>query len=863
MPGNVVLLTKIRTPVPRREEIRRERLLSTLALVPERRLTLISAPPGYGKTTLVSQWAESASLRVAWYSLDETDNDLMKFWRYLIASVSRIVSGELDKRMAPLLGGYPSTTIETIVDVLLAELEPLEGDSIAIVLDDYHSIADPSIHASIDYLIERMPGHVRLIVASRHELPLSAAKWRVRRQLLDIRPDQLLFTEDEIRRFCDQSAAIPLTEERLGLLCKWTEGWAASLQLIALTLKEHDDPDRFFRQYAGTDRSHVQYLLNEVFGRLPSKLREFLLRTSVLSRFDAAAAEALAPEHNGREMLERLLRLNLFLVPLDDAGGWHRYHHLFAKFLREQLEQEDAALIPELHRLAARHLAERRLPEEALEHSLEAGDAALSVPLLGGQIASVLERGEWSTLLRWMRRIPQDALPFELSLLCAFTLIVTGEFADAAEELRRLERLTEAMEPGDALQESRSGLFFAKINLAFSTGDYEQWYAYADRIPDMLPESPWLYRFNYNTNEPFVRRTAFGLRGMQNAETDAIALRIVGILEEHGWGDSLFTQYILQSLAEGYCEWNRLADCSRLLRRVEPIARRSRTGGLFVPNRLTRVRLLAAEGRFKDARSELDQAIELVREELEETVWLGSMLAFKACLDLKEGNVFRAEKALASLKLSAYDSPSLLRYSEYIAYARLLGMKRKEKEALGLLGKLGRLSHRENCISGIVEVAILQALLNAQRGFRGQAFERLREALEYGADNGYIRSFLDEGEAMLSLLSQFKEALERGEIDCEGAKRAPGPYVAALLELFPRKAQRQRPDELPELLSPKETAVLLEAARGAVNREIAERLHLTEGTVKVYLSRIYGKLGVATRVQALRKAEELRLFESL
>ena len=856
MHSQIILQTKIKTPVPRAGGVRRERLLDRLNRSSEGRLAFICAPAGFGKTTLVSQWAEQASAGIAWYSLDETDNDLMKFWRYAIYSLAPLLTPGLGERIDPLLRAFPNVTIHTVLDFLLQELEEREGAPIAIVLDDYHSITDASIHDSVGYLIERLPEKVRLIVASRSEIPFPTAKWRVRDQLVDIRPDHLSFTDEEIRRFYTDSAGLSLTDERVSLLRKWTEGWAASLQLIALTLKEHSDPDRFFKQYEGTDRSLIQYLLDEVFSGLPRELQRFLLRTSILDRLDAESCDALTLGGDGRDMLERLQKLNLFLIPLDDTQGWFRYHHLFSAFLRSQLEKDEPTLLPELHRLAANHFAGRSLLEEALEHSLECRDAGLSVQLLGLQISSVLERGEWGTLLRWMRRIPREALPFGLSLLYAFTLIITGQFDAAEEELRRLERLTLEEEPGEALREMQSGLFFAKINLAFSSGNYEQWYSYADRIPDMLPESPLLYRFNYNTNEPFVRRTAFGLKGMQNPETEAIAKRIVGILESHGWGQSLFTQYILQSLGEGYYEWNRLEDCVGLLKLIEPIARKHRIAGLLVPNRIAYARYLSAEGRVKDALAAVDDTIELVSEELEEPRWLSCLYALQAYLHLRNGNALQAEKALSPLKLSAQDKPSLPKNWEYVTYARLLGAKRKEKEALGLLGTLSRLNHRESNIAGIVDIAVLQALLNAQCGLRSLAFSHLEEALEYGSANGYVRSFVDEGEPMRSLLMQFKEHSSRG-----GQEGKWDSYIESLLGHFPRKEKLLHAAELPEQLTRKEIAVLLEAVRGAANREIAERLHLTEGTVKVYLSRIYGKLGVSTRIQALRRAEELRLFE--
>ncbi|RUS46639.1 LuxR C-terminal-related transcriptional regulator [Cohnella sp. AR92] len=854
----ILLQTKIKIPVPRSGGVRRQRLLDRLNRTTDGRLALVCAPAGFGKTTLIGQWAEQSSSKIAWYSLDETDNDLMKFWRYAIHALQAHLPPGFGERMEPLLQAYPNVAMPTILDALLQELEEREeGGLLTLVLDDYHTISAAFIHDSVGYLIDHLPEGVRLVIASRSELPLSTtSKWRVRGKLIDIGSRQLEFTEEETRRFCQDTSGLRLSDERIQLLQKWTEGWAASLQLLVLTLKEHEDPDRFFLQYSGSDRGLIQYLLEEVLGQLPADIRRFLLRTSILSRFDAECCEAVTLGNDSRAMLDRLQRLNLFLVPLDDTQGWYRYHHLFSMFLKTQLLKEDPELAVALHRLAADHLAGRSLLEEALEHSLEAGDIGTAIGLLGAQISSVIERGEWSTLLRWMNRLPTEALPFQIRLLYAFTLIVTGQFESAAEELRRLERFAADAEPGEERQEMRSSLFFAKINLAFSSGDYEQWYSYADRIPDMLPESPLLYRFNYNTNEPFVRRTAFGLRGMQTPETEAIAGRIIGILDSHGWGQSLFTQYIVQSLAEGYYEWDRLGDSRRLLRRIEPIARKHRIAGLLVPNLVAAARLQWAEGSEKEAHRTIEDTIELVRDELREPRWLAPLHAFQAGLHLRAGNTALAETLLSSLKLAAPNKPSLMKNLEYLTYARLLGAKRKEKDALGLLETLNRLNRREGCIVGIVDAEALQALLNAQRGYRSEAFAHLGEALALGEANGYIRAFVDEGEPMRSLLMQFKEQRNREE-----HRGISEEYLERLIGRFPLKEAPMPSERLIEPLSPKESAVLLEAVRGAANREIADRLHLTEGTVKVYLSRIYGKLGVSSRIQALRRAEELQLFE--
>lgn len=860
----VILRTKIRPPVPRGNGISRDRLTRRLTQALEGRVTIICAPAGFGKTTLLSQWARQVAAPVAWYSLDETDNDLVKFWRTLAHALAPFVSSSLPDRLASMLQAYPQVSIYAILDVLLYDLEEHSPEALAIVLDDYHAVEDASIHESLAYLIDHLPDRLHITLSSRTEPPIATARWNARGQRLNLSTTHLSFTSEEAGRFCRESAGLTLTEDNIEQLTRWTEGWAAGLQLTSLAIGERGDPERLIAHEPIGDRNVMQYLLDEIFGSLPPELKRFLLRTSVLSRFDASACDALADTRDGARTLEELQKRNLLLVPLDEKGAWFRYHHLFSLFLRNQLRLEAPELTPVLNRTAALHLSGRGLMDEAIEHAVAAQDGELAVRLLAEHVFAVLRRGELATLLRWMERMQAEELPAPLSLLQTYLQLVTGRLDQARGALDRLEKRAEAL-TGAASIEMQSGLFFLKVNLAFMTGDYEQWYVYAERLPELLPQSPLFFHVNYNTTEPFVRRTLFGLRGVQNAEIEAISLKILSILEAHGWGEAPFALYILQSMAEGYYEWNRLRDSMMLIRRIEPTARRERIAGLYVPNRITAARILWAQDEREAAYEVLEEAAEELRAFADSASWEGALRAAKAHLLIREGRLPEADKALDPLRLRP-EQPSLFQTYEYTVLARQLGARRKEKEAVRLTDKLLRMRRREGCLAGSAEIAALQALVEAQRGYRSEAIGRLGEALAVGHPNGYVRTFLDEGEPMQSLLGQSRHntaaAQQEPSTGEESGATALEAYTAALLEQFPRKKQSAaRGAELPEPLTAKEYAVLLEAVGGAANREIAERLHLKETTVKVYLSRIYAKLGVASRIQALHRASELGLFE--
>lgn len=872
MPADIILRTKIRIPPVRADGVPRTRLLQRLDLAVRGRLTQLAAPAGFGKTTLLAQFLSARAEPAAWLSLDETDNDPAKFWRYFIHALGAAVPG-LPERALPLLDSYPNVSRETMLDMLLRELDTFAGQTghrLVVALDDYHVIADPDIHAGVTYLIDHLPEDVHLIVASRQPLPAGTAKWRARGQSAEIAAGELTFTAEETRSFCRQTAQLSLTPAQLDRIVAWTEGWAAILQILSVSLE--GDAPRSLEAIAGAapgTGSHdgiMAYLAQEVLSQLPDELRRFALDTSVPERFDAGLCDALTGRTDSVRLLAELRRRNLFLVPLDDGGLWFRYHHIFRDFLRGHLLREDPARALELRRIAALRCSELGLYDEALELAIQGGNDRLASELLQRHLYAVLGRGEFTTLLRWMRGISYAALTPELHLLRAFALIVTGRYAEAEEALHALERDIQALPDDDSRRgELQSGLFFVKVNYAFSTGDYDQWLRYADRIPEMLPESPLFYNFNYNRSEPLVRRTLFGLSGAIPPHTDAIALRMAEMMRARGWGQSLFTQYVLQSVAEGYYEWDRPDEAERLLKQVETVALHKRCAGLYVPCCITMARIEQAKRRGDEARKLLARTAETVRA-WGEPRWAEPLAAYEARLALAAGNLEEAARLLKPTGVAAGDEPGLYREAEYMTLARLLGARRKEKEALRLLETLAALGARERSLITRVDAAVLRALLERQRGGRMAALDRLREALDIGRANGYVRSFVDEGRPMLALLQAYRaqrpdvEAAERAYVDSLIA-RLEAELESARTEAEAGRGDPSAAERLIEPLTDKERALLQEIGLGAANRELAAKLQLTEGTVKVYLSRVYAKLGVSSRTQALSRARELGLLD--
>ncbi|WP_276356206.1 LuxR C-terminal-related transcriptional regulator [Cohnella caldifontis] len=859
---HTLLLTKITVPLAKGRAVRRPRLIRSIETSLRGKLTAVCAPAGSGKTTVLSQWARESGRPAAWVSLDETDNDPGKFWRYAVhALAGAMPSGSLT-RVLPLAHALAGISVHTFLDALLNELLAF-GQPIDLIFDDYQVIREARIHQGMEYFIEYLPPNVHVLIASRSELPLPAGRWTARGELSEIGAPQLNFTLEETEQFCAKTDGIPLQPRLLNRLHAYTEGWVTGLQLALVSLPAYPNPERFIEDFKG-HRSLSGFLFEEVFGKLPRDIQSFLLDTAVLDRMDASLGDEVSGRTDSRDMLGKLAAYNLFLIPLDDADEWFRYHHLFGQFLRAMLARENPERRFELHRRASRSLADRGLMGEAIDHAIEARDFAYAETLLERHIPTAFMQGEYPTLLRWFEALPEDdGRSPDLTLLYAYLLSAGGIPERAMRELDRVRRRYESERDEETRARLQSGMLFVQSNLLFFSGDFERWHVFAASHADRkLPSNRTFYSFNYNLTEPFVRRTALGLKGVLNPHTEAIGLSFVRVVESQGWQESYINLYVRQSLCEGYYEWNRLEDCKANLAAIEQTVNLGKVPGLLFPMRLMQARLYLLEGKAHLAHVTVDEAAEYAGT-LAEPHWSQFLRAFKALIYLSEDETAPARKLISSLRISEKDKPTLSREIEYLALVRLLIKQKKHTPALRLLELLKLQSRRENLLSSLAEISILQATAEYRRGHRSAALRFLHEALTIGEANGYVRSFLDEGKGMEDLLRSYlaQRKREAGAPLWEGVSEA---YVQRLIGVFPQSgADAAAPPDasLVEPLSESETAMLEMVRAGSSNGEIARELALSEGTVKVYLSRLYAKLGVSSRTQAVSKAKELRILE--
>src|SRR5215207_8347379 len=430
-----LVYTKLRPSQARPKLIARPRLIAELERESGRKLTLISAPAGFGKTTLLVEWLRGRAdgdHSVAWVSLDEGDNDPVRFLSYLVAALRRTVGEGFGEGVLAALRSPEPPRMEAVLGAFVNELDDLPGE-IAVVLDDYHVIDSESVHRIVSFLLERLPEGVHIVISGRVDPPLPLARLRTRGQMSELHAADLRFTPEEAAAFLSDVMGLNLSAGDVAALEQVTEGWIAALHLAALSMRERKDISGFIRSFSGSHRDVFDFLAEEVLERQPEEVREFLLKTSVLERMGGPSCDAVTGRKDGQRMLEKLERENLFVVALDDERRWYRYHHLFRDFLRGRLMRERPDSAGELHLRASGWYEGNGHLAEAIEHALSAPDHDLAARLIEEGVEGAVERGEGTTALRWLEALPTEAkrLSPRLFVENAVALVITGRPDDA------------------------------------------------------------------------------------------------------------------------------------------------------------------------------------------------------------------------------------------------------------------------------------------------------------------------------------------------------------------------------------------------------------------------------------------------
>jgi LuxR family maltose regulon positive regulatory protein len=908
---DLLLATKLQVPRPRTGLVPRPRLTGRLAEGMGSELVLVCTPAGFGKTTLLADWALGVRRPVAWLSLDDGDNDPARFWRHVAGALDRVRPGTTD-RVTPLLSPPSPASYQGLVTALVNHLA--SGDEVVtLVLDDYHLVQAQVVHGSLAFLLEHLPASLRLVLASREDPPLPLARLRARGQLTELRQADLRFSAEEAATLLQAAVGDELPAAAVAALEVRTEGWAAGLQLAGLSLQGHRDPSGFLRDFSGSHRFVLDYLAEEVLDRQPEPVRAFLLETSVLNRLSGPLCDAVRGRDDSQALLEQVERANLFLLPLDEVRGWWRYHPLFADLLRVRLRQRQPDRVPELHRAAAAWHERRGLVDDAVGHARAAGDAAWAARLIERHFEALLGRSEDATLRRWLEALPAGAARARprLWLAQAFWALIGGRVEAVEQLLDEADRtaVAAADEPYEPTVGRAASLIAnvpagsARIRAAAAhlRGDAERSLAFTRQALAELHEDEWMLESvtrwylgmaDWLRGHPAAAEHAFGacapaiarwratgqptlaawgyhhLARVQHAQGHLDAAlathqESLAAAVEAG-GTTLPAAGVgLVGLAEVAYERDQLDDAlghaaegvalCRQIRWAQPLA-----AGLTV--------LARARQASGDPAGALEAAAEADQIGLSPSIvaLLNPVLTLRPRLALARGEVAEAARWVAARGLRPGDPPSYPREPEYLVLARVLLAEQAPAEALGLLERWQALAAEQSRGGSQVELLALRALAEAACDREPAALATLVEALALGAAEGHLRVFVDEGQPMAALVGALV-AGQRPEPPAT-AEAVPRTHLLGLLDAFERAGMPVLPPVragavvvpgLVEPLTARELEVLEHLAAGQPNRDIAEELVVTVDTVKSHVSRLLAKLGATNRMQAVARAREL------
>jgi len=882
-----LLQTKLYIPSPRPELVTRARLIERLHAGLSGKLTLVAAPAGFGKTTLVSDCVSSCGRAVAWLQLDESDNDSARFLTYMIAALRTVREGLAQGALTELRSPQPPPA-----EVLLAGMiNELSGspDPLALVLDDYHVIEAQPVHDALGYLLQHLPPQMHLVIATRVDPPLPLSRMRARGQLTELRARDLRFTPAEAADFLNRGMGLGLSEGDVEALERRTEGWIAGLQLAAISMRGLDDTGGFIASFTGSHRFVLDYLVEEVLEQQPPDVQDFLLQTAILDRLSGSLCDAVTGQTGGQETLVMLDRANLFIVALDGERRWYRYHHLFADLLRQRLQQRIAPA--ELYWRASAWCEQNGEPDSAVEYALRGGDASRAADLVEDHEGILWQRGEQTRLRRWLESLSEDEIAVRprLSVILGWHLYTSGRLDEAERYLDLAEAGAESL--GDAQgRQIRGRAASLRAYVVSYSGDVEGTIRTARAALDDLPaqDSVWrttaeialgdAYRIAGRVTEAAAdqQETLATNKAGGNIGTVA-ALKLAETLRQQGQFDraiAICRQYLDMAKETGLSQT--VAAGSLMVIWGETLVERGELdaatalidGGLELIDRgadvmvkgwgrLRLARLLFARGELEGIETAISR-VETLAQNSDLPVYITSpVAALRVRVWLARGDVASASGWAAERGLEPNQRNLYYREPEYIVLARILIAQGHLDAAMRLLRRLSDTAEEGGHTARLLETQLLQALAYDAAGQTDGALKVLEQALERGEASGFVRIFVDEGPPMGRLLH---EAAARG-VATEYARKLLSAFQVGEAEGAESALATSANEALIEPLSERELEVLQLIAQGHTNPEIAAKLFLSLNTVKVHTRNIYGKLDAHSRTQAVARGRALGVLQ--
>ncbi len=883
----LILATKLYAPPVRPELVSRPRLVQRLQAGLGGKLTVISAPAGFGKTTLVSEWLATTDRTIAWLSLDKEDSHTHRFLSYLLAAV-KSAAPALGNGTAGLLQSGMNPSMEVFMGTLLNELVQLT-DPLLLVLDDYHLIDEPAINQGLSFLIDHLPPQLHLVIATREDPSLPLSRLRVRRQLTELRAADLRFTNEEAASFLNNMMGLQLSIQTVAALEQRTEGWIAGLQMAALSLQGRQDTDSFIEAFTGSHRFVLDYLLEEVLAGLPEDTRNFLLETAILDQLTGPLCDAVTDASGGKETLETLERENIFVIPLDDQRAWYRYHHLFGEVLRVRAQELAPADTKERHRRAAVWFDQNNRPAEAIRHALTSEDFEWSAQLIERIWPAMDQTFQTSRWLQWMKELPAAIVEVRpiMHLGHAWALINQGNLSGGEAQLDKAEIAWDDQERQIIDDESQARTVVASIATARgytaqARGDSQGAIDASRRALEALPET-----------EYFRRGAAAGLLGCSywaNGDLQAAydsmeeckALLMQGdqffaaLTTTLGLADIRFTQGRLQEAKVAFEQAlalmpqqqremvsepfsadmylgisNKLREQGAFQQASEFLEKSRRAGQqMALPDWHYRYHLAQALecealGNFDDALANLNEAERLfIQTPLPNVRPVGAQ---RARLFLRHGQVGRAVEWAQNQGLTIEDELNFLKEYEHLTLARIRLTKGEAAEIISFLDRLLIAAEAGGRIASVIDIHIVRGLAYQTLQEKEAGLDALKKALSLAAPQQYVRPFLEAGTQLQALLASAE------------VQKAEPEFVSYLLSHLtsPTPSANQ---QLIEPLSEREIEVLQLIANGLSNQDISQRLFLSLSTIKGHNQNIFGKLMVKRRTEAVARARELGLI---
>ena len=900
-----LLSTKIFIPISSHALIPRLRLFDMLDEGLRRSLTVISAPAGFGKTTLLSSWVQTLpkeTTQVAWVSLDEQDNDPVHFWLYVFTALDRLRPGTCSE-FVTFLHTQQSPPIQYLLTALINRLAE-QPERWLLMLDDFHLVTEPTIHTSLIYLVEHLPPQLRIILASRGDPPLPLARLRARGQLLEVRTEQLRTTEAEAAAFLREVMGVEVSDQDLAVVQQRTENWLVGLQLVGLSLQGGSaSTNELFSEISGNHNYILEYLTDEVLQRQPLAVQTFLLCTSILEQMSAPLCDAVLEQQGSQHMLEQLECANLFIVSLDTQRHWYRYHALFAEALRYRLEQGEGEQVAALHRRASRWYAARGSTREAVEHALLGQDWEQAATLIEDAMPPMLwKRSELPLVQHWLERLPTAVIRTRPRLCFASAWVLYHvssadaatswlEAAEAGLAQQQAASATLSVEKQASLDDLRGELYTLRGRMGMLGGDGQEIHrlcqqALAHLSPaNRLARSDVLYLQSIadallGDLDPATQKAlegaalaqemgsapqalvhlAYAMRCLYHQGQFQEVLRIAQRADQVGRMPSglhlpmMSVVFVFQALVP--LAWNRLDDALDLVHQAIELKEQT---GIFLHGYYTYTVLLEVQlalGDLEAAASALQQAEHLLVVYLQDSWYFRTMYLTDPQVRfwLRRGETQWAAHVLEK-QLSRPDKPpaSLARAIEESVLVRLRLVQGKPQEALTLLAPMLEEAMNRHWGKLVIELLILQALARQMRREEQGAISALAQAVRLAEPEGSIRSFVNEGAPIAALLTTLREREQ---------KQGPTPYLDSLLAAFAQEgiAVQAALPLLPDRISPREQEVLHLLAQGCSNQEIAEALVVTVETVKRHVTSLLAKLGVDNRTQAAMRARSLGLL---